>query len=247
MTVELLRVAYPRGSVAVLAYAARRPRQVALVVGHGYSSSKQNLDPLCGFLASHGFAVFSLDFPGHKLGASGGTLADADDLVGPMAAVVAHARSLGYERVYTVGHSMGAMTALVTAARDRSIVGAISIATGLGRLDAIERLTLGGRVDLRSSYVDGMSLPELVAAMDAPLRAALPLLAGRDVLIVGAQRDMMVTLANVRALFEALDEPKTYTQIESDHTYAGENARTAVLQWLGERHARPEPLAESAL
>ena len=64
--------------LAVLEYEARRARDVALVVGHGYSSSKQNLDGLCAFLASHGFSVYSLDFPGHKLGASGGRLRGSD-------------------------------------------------------------------------------------------------------------------------------------------------------------------------
>jgi pimeloyl-ACP methyl ester carboxylesterase len=248
VTVALRRVAYDRGEVAVLCYEARRERRVALVVGHGYSSSKQNLDAMCAFLASHGFAIYSLDFPGHKLGASGGVLRDEHDLTGAMAAVVAAARADGHTVVYTVGHSMGAMTALVTAARDATIAGAVSIATGLGRLESIERLTLGGRVDLRSSYVDGMSLPELVAAMDAPLRAALPLLGGRPVLVVAAERDMMVTQANVRALFDAIPEPKTYAVVASDHTYAGENARSALLQWLGDRHPRPEPIAaETAL
>ncbi len=248
MNVALERVAYDRGSVVVLEYEARRPRSVALVVGHGYSSSKQNLDAMCAFLASHGFAVYSMDFPGHKLGASAGVLRDEHDLVASMAAVVAHARAHGHATVYTVGHSMGAMTALVAASRDTTIAGAISIATGLGRLESIEKLTLGGRVDLRSSYVDGLSLPELVVAMDAPLREALPLLAGRPVLVIAAQRDMMVTQANVRALFDGLAEPKTYAVVESDHTYAGENARSTILQWLGDRHPRADPLvAESAL
>jgi fermentation-respiration switch protein FrsA (DUF1100 family) len=84
--------------------------------------------------------------------------------------------------------------------------------------------------------------------MDAPLRAALPLLAGRPVLVIAAQRDMMVTQANVRALFDALPEPKTFAVVASDHTYAGEHARATLLQWLGDRHPRPEPIvAETAL
>ncbi len=64
----------PPTSIAVLEYEPRRARGVTIVAGHGYSSSKQNLDGLCAFLASHGFGVYSLDFPGHKLGASGGRL-----------------------------------------------------------------------------------------------------------------------------------------------------------------------------
>ena len=66
-----------RAQSALPRYGTRRavPRGVSIVAGHGYSSSKHNFDFLCGFLASHGFGVYNFDFPGHKLGASGGALA----------------------------------------------------------------------------------------------------------------------------------------------------------------------------
>ena len=86
MTLELLRLETAAGgSVAALDYGARRPRGVSLAVGHGYSSSKHNLDSLCAFLASHGFHVVSIDFPGHKLGASGGRLDGPETLVDALA------------------------------------------------------------------------------------------------------------------------------------------------------------------
>ncbi len=117
----------------MLEYEARRARDVTVVAGHGYSSSKQNLDGLCAFLASHGFAVYSLDFPGHKLGASGGRLRSVEDLFDAMETVVRFAREAGAQTVYTLGHSMGAATALCVAGRDATIAGAVSIATGYGR------------------------------------------------------------------------------------------------------------------
>src|ERR1700722_10433383 len=118
MNVELFRVDAGSNTVAVLGYEARRPRNVSLVVGHGYSSSKQNLDMLCAFLAGHGFTIYSLDFPGHKLGSSGGRLNAATDLIDAMRAVVATARSRGAANLYVMGHSMGATTALCTAGED---------------------------------------------------------------------------------------------------------------------------------
>ncbi|MBV8150162.1 MAG: alpha/beta fold hydrolase [Candidatus Eremiobacteraeota bacterium] len=224
--------------VAVLYYEPRRPRGVTLVVGHGYSSSKHNLDFLCNFLASHGFAAYSLDFPGHKLGASTGRLSSLDDLIDAMGSVVEQARDDGARVVYTVGHSMGATTAILTAAADRSIAGVVAIATGLGRLPALDALGLRGATDLRSSYVDGLSLPELLAQTDTRLEAALPALAGRPQLYVAGERDGMVAPRSVRALFDAASEPKTFETIASDHTYAGENARSTVLAWLGALHPR---------
>lgn len=252
MNVELLRTRAGSGSneVAVLAYEARRPRGITLVAGHGYSSSKQNLDGLCAFLASHGFAIYSLDFPGHKLGASGGHLGSVDDLLDAFAAVVTLARQRGAGTLYAMGHSMGAVTALCATAADAGLAGAISIATGFGRPQALA--TLGGRgvVDLRSSYVDGLSLPEVAIGWEPVLAAALPRLAGRPTLFVAAERDAMVTQASVRELFERAPEPKSFATVEGNHTYAGENSRSAILQWLGERHARVSetvPAADEAL
>jgi pimeloyl-ACP methyl ester carboxylesterase len=239
VNLELRALTTERGkNVAVLDYEPRRPRNVALVAGHGYSSSKHNLDMLCAFLAAQGFRVLSLDFPGHKLGASGGRLESIDDLTDAMGAALRYARERYTSVVYALGHSMGATTALRACAADPAVTGAVAIATGYGRPSALVALAAKGSVDLRSSYVDGLTLPELAEATHAVLDRALAGLAGRPVLYVAAERDMMVSRASARALFEAAPEPKTFVSVDSDHTYAGENARAAVLAWLNERHPR---------
>jgi alpha-beta hydrolase superfamily lysophospholipase len=234
--VELLRIAAQRNPVAVLWYQPRRPRGITLVAGHGYSSSKQNLDFLCSFLSSHGFGVYSLDFPGHKLGASGGELRGVEDCIDAMASVVAFACERGDGSAYTLGHSMGGMTAIFTAALDDRILGTIAIATGYGRPTSLETLRKVGVADFRASYVIGVTLPELVAGVDARYEQLLGRLAGRPSLFVSANRDAMVSPQSVRELFERAPEPKSLVTIDSDHTYAAERARAAVLEWLNERH-----------
>jgi alpha-beta hydrolase superfamily lysophospholipase len=238
LSVELHRIQAERNPVAVLRYHARRPRGVSIVAGHGYSSSKHNLDFLCSFLSTHGFELFSLDFPGHKLGASGGTLRGIHDCVDAMSATVAFAGEQSGVAPYTLGHSMGAMTALLTAAANPTVLGAVAIATGYGRPTALTALMNRPGTDFRASYVDGVSLPELTQSLDEHLDAALGLLAGRPQLYVAAERDAMVSRASVRELFERASEPKTFATIDSDHTTAGEAARGTVLEWLNERHPR---------
>ncbi len=235
-TVELFHLRAERNPVAVLWYRPRRPRNVSIVAGHGYSSSKQNLDFLCSFLSSHGFSVYSLDFPGHKLGSSGGELRGVDDCVDAMSRVVRFARERGEETLYTLGHSMGGMTALFTAALDDSVAGTIAIATGYGRPTSLEALQRVGATDFRASYVVGITLPELVSGVEARYAKLLERLAGRPCLYVAASRDAMVSPRSVADLYERAPEPKRLVTIESDHTYAGEHARAAVLQWLNERH-----------
>jgi alpha-beta hydrolase superfamily lysophospholipase len=232
VTLDLVRRRGAFNDVAFLDYGPRRARGVTIVAAHGYSSSKQNLDMLCAFLASHGFRVLSLDLPGHKLGASGGTLRGPDDLVDAMATVVAYARERYAGPVITLGHSLGAVTALLTAAADDSISGVVSIATGHGRSEALEALRAKGAVDLRSAYVDGPALPELMAGVGTRMISALDAIAGRPVLFVAAERDLLVSRASVEALFERAREPKEFAVVSSDHTWAGENARATVLAWL---------------
>jgi len=243
---ELARVAARRNEIAVLVYPPRRPRGVAVVAAHGYSSSKQNLDALCAFLASHGFTVYSLDFPGHKLGASGGTLQAADDLTDAFAAAVRFARSRGETTIYALGHSMGATTALCAAGADRALAGVVAIATGYGRPQALEALRARGVVDLRSGYVDGLSLLEIAAAWQPLLDAALPQLGARPKLFVAAERDMMVSAQSVAELAARAPQPATLVTIASDHTYAGENARNAVLAFLNGLHPRADAVADAA-
>ena len=238
MNVTLHRIDAGVNQVAVLEYHARRARGVTIVAGHGYSSSKQNLDGLCAFLASHGFGVYSLDFPGHKLGASGGRLRAVGDLFDAMEAVVRFARERDAGTLYALGHSMGATAALCVAGRDPSLAGAISIATGYGRPSVLDALTARGVVDLRSSYVDGLSLQEIAHAWQPLVDEALPRLAGRPVLFVAAERDGMVSRTSVNELYERAAEPKTLATVASDHTFAGDNSRTAVLQWLNALHPR---------
>jgi len=238
VSIELVRVPLGAGELAVLRYAARRARNVSIVAGHGYSSSKHNLDFLCAFLSSHGFGVYSLDFPGHKLGASGGTLNGITDLVAAMDAVVAHALTAGEGPAYAMGHSMGAMTAVLTAAQNARIAGTIAIATGYGATSGIEALRSKGAVDFRSAYVAGIELAALLAGVEHRYDAALPRLAGRPQLYVAASRDAMVNRASVEELYRRAYEPKTFVTIDSDHTYAAENARSEVLQWLNALHPR---------
>jgi len=239
--VELFRIAAQRNPVAILCYEPRRARGVSIVAGHGYSSSKQNLDFLCSFLASHGFGVYSLDFPGHKLGASGGELRGVDDCLDAMSAAIAFARERGDGANYTMGHSMGGMTAIFCAALDARVLGTIAIATGYGRPTSLEALQKIGASDFRSSYVVGVSLPELVAGVDRRYAELLPRLEGRPALYVSAERDGMVSPHSVGALFERAPEPKTFATIDSDHTYAAERSRATVLDWLNRLH----PPAES--
>jgi len=181
--------------------------------------------------------MYNFDFPGHKLGASGGELRGVDDCTDAMTAVVRFARERGDALAYTMGHSMGGMTAIFTAALDPDVAGTIAIATGYGRPSSLATLQRVGVADFRSSYVVGVTLPELVKDVDRRYEELLKHLEGRPALYVAANRDAMVSPTSVQELYDRAPDPKSFATIESDHTYAAEHSRATVLEWLNGRHA----------
>ena len=100
-------------------------------------------------------------------------------------------------------------------------------------MDALQSV---GTADFRSSYVVGAPLPELVAGVETIYDELLGRLAGRPALYVAASRDAMVSPRSVRELYDRAPNPKWFATVESDHTYAAENAKATILEWLNERH-----------
>src|SRR5579863_1859362 len=69
-------------------------RATCVILCHGYSSSKHNVDPLAFHLAADGYCSFAFDFLGHKLGASTGRLRTGGDLIANALDAIAFVRSL---------------------------------------------------------------------------------------------------------------------------------------------------------
>ena len=84
-----------------------------LVFVHGAALDKTTWQLQARYFAHHGFSVLAVDLPGH--GASRGpALSSIEDHADWLAELVVAA---GFERAHLVGHSMGALIALETAAR----------------------------------------------------------------------------------------------------------------------------------
>jgi len=224
------------GRIATLFYEPSKPNGPTIVLGHGYSSSKQNLDFLAGFVAQHGFRVVTFDFPGHKLGASEGRLESFDTCMDTMRVVVDRVIERFGGEVYVGGHSLGAATALRICGGDPRLAGCISIATGRDIAANLESIKARGPLAYRGAYVDGIGLPDLLAQLSVEsLDAALDGIAGRPLLVVAAAHDLIAPRSQVEALYERASDPKRFVVIESDHTFAASNSKAAVLGWLRQR------------
>lgn len=229
--IERVSFASAGGTVRGLFYHAQRPA-TCVVLCHGYSSSKHNVDPLAFYLATESFAALAFDFLGHKLGASEGPLRAPEDLVRNALDAVAAARKMaGVGRIVLGGHSMGAAATIGAAALSTDIAGAIVMCTALNRSSGVEDGALAGGLLNRSQYVDGPDPASITAQMDR-FTARIGEIAPRPVLVVAASKDAIVAPSAVHALYEAAREPKTYELIEATHTDCAERARFVVLRWL---------------
>jgi alpha-beta hydrolase superfamily lysophospholipase len=213
--------------------------ETCIVLCHGYSSAKHNLDPLAFHLAASGYAALAFDFLGHKLGASSGPLRNADDLVANAMDAVQCARTRrGVQHVILGGHSMGAATAIGATALLPEVQGLIVMATSADRSRQLTDDTMLSGLRNRSAYVDGVSPEAITVAMDA-FTQKIGDVAPRPVLVIAGSRDALVSPSAVRRLFEKAHEPKTFELIDANHTDCAERARFAVTRWLAARGFPP--------
>jgi fermentation-respiration switch protein FrsA (DUF1100 family) len=205
--------------VAIDAHHDPGPREangrLGLVVAHGFTGSwrRPAVRRVVSELAGVG-GVVTFDFRGH--GRSGGVSTVGDLEVLDLAAALEWARDLGYERVATVGFSMGA-TVVVRHAGLRGGVDAVAAVSGpsrwyyrgtapMRRVHWVIERRLGrvvGRVALRTriSPAGWDPLPE------APWQV-VGRIAPTPLLVVHGDADHYVPVEHAEALYAAAGEPK---------------------------------------
>jgi uncharacterized protein len=219
------------GTVRGLVYHGGK-RATCIVLCHGYSSGKHNVDPLAYHLATEGYIALAFDFQGHKLGASSRPLARAEDLVANALDAIAFARTRELvSRIVVGGHSMGAATAIGAALLDPGVASVVALATARHRSRNLAADGLVSGLLNRKAYVDGAGPLEITTAMDA-FSARIAELSPRPILLVAAAKDSLVPPSAVRQLYDEAREPKTYELIEATHTDCAERSRFVVTRWL---------------
>ena len=236
--VERAEFASAGGTVRGLIYSGGSS-ETCLVLAHGYSSSKHNLDGLAFYLATEGVRSLAFDFLGHKLGCSSLPLRHARDLCTNVLDAVAYVRNLpGVRSVVVAGHSMGAAASIGAAAESKAIDGVIAMCTALGRSKSLEGQSMLGGLRNRATYVDGPKPEELTAVMDS-YTTRVGEIAPRPLLVIAASKDAIVAPSAVRTLFDAAGEPKTFEIVDANHTDCAERAKFVIIRWLRARGFSP--------
>lgn len=136
------------------------PTLPLIVFLHGAGMDRTEWQLVTRYFASHGYSVLALDFPGH-----GGTPGPAPDSIGGYRAWLAEVIEEGESgSVHLVGHSMGALIALATAATRPDLVRSVSLLGVSARMQVHRDLLDAAKRDDHLAF-------ELVAAWSHSRRA----------------------------------------------------------------------------
>jgi pimeloyl-ACP methyl ester carboxylesterase len=191
-------------------------RDLALVIAHGFTMSWQR--PMIWKLVrqfNRHAGVVTFDFRGH--GRSGGLSTLGDKEIDDVDVAVRYARELGYQRVATIGFSMGGSVVLRHAALHGGVDAVISV-SGPGRwfyrgTVAMRRVHLAAERRLGRAFTkyalntrispDGWPTPDPMPPAEAAAR-----ISPTPVLIVHGDQDIYFPPDHGQQLYDAAREPK---------------------------------------
>jgi hypothetical protein len=142
--------------------------------------------------------------------------------------------------IFIVGHSLGGWAAMVTAAQDERIRGAIAIAEGTTLSEASDQVQVHLMNIIEHRFLKGISYQRALQSykkMGSELAAQnwISAIAPRPILVVGGTEDAVVSTKRVQALYDAAQEPKALILInDADHVFTRKRPELveAVTRWL---------------
>jgi len=230
------------------------PRELAIVIAHGFAQSWQGhmvWNIVRRFNRAAGVVTF--DFRGH--GRSGGLSTLGDKETNDLDVAVHYARELGYERVATVGFSMGGSVVLRQAALRQGVDAVVSV-SGPGRwfyrgTQAMRRVHFVaekrlGRLIARQFLKTRISPGGWPTPDPLPPAAAAARISPVPVLIVHGDKDLYFPPEHGRQLYEGAREPKELWLIPGfGHAERATDDELVdrIVAWVTEAVARPAAAA----
>ncbi|MCZ7570350.1 MAG: alpha/beta fold hydrolase [Ardenticatenaceae bacterium] len=192
----------------------RSDTDLLVIYAHGFLSNKNHrVVPHFVELLSERFDVMAFDFRGH--GESGGACSFGNDELLDLDAVVRYARGFGYQKIVTVGSSMGGATVIRHAGLVGNVdgvatIGAFADARNLRRptsafgLHLIFNTALGGPF---AAITRGTRVGDLEPGEHQPIDV-VDRIAPAPLLLIHGEWDMLIHPDEAESLFARAREPK---------------------------------------
>lgn len=144
------------------------------------------------------------------------------------------------DRIFLVGHSMGAWAAIVTTAQDARVRGAVAIAGGVTAPEMSERTEAHLTTLVEQRFLKGVTVQTLLRdwrmmATELAAQNWVGAIAPRPLLVVGGKLDATVASERVKAIFAKAKEPKQLMMVEgADHVFTRKRKALVkiVTDWL---------------
>ncbi len=215
-----------------------RKSETLLIYVHGFMSGKNHRRVPDFVEACSTFTdVMAIDLRGHGDSEGGSTMSDREVL--DVEATVAYARSLGYQRVITVGSSMGGASVIRHAALYQDVEAVATIGAFADTTDAgLRLLYTSGQFGQTWSYVTRKTRLDRLPHHDDPPYMLVERIAPRPLLLIHGEWDPTVHPNSAKMLFARAHEPKEIVMVpRAGHDHPHLNAATAdrIRTWL-EKH-----------
>lgn len=239
-------VTFPNGRGQELAGILAQPESPAkrlVVMCHGFTGDKEGggARELAVELAGHGWASLSFDFAG--CGDSDGDFADItlSGQVEDLTKAVDWCFGRGYNRLVTLGRSLGGSTVICQAAGDRRVGGVAGMAAAAGLVDLFT-----GFADVPVDSTGDPAAPVHMSGVTVKRKFFTDLerwdvlhcasrLSPRPLLLLHGTTDEVVDPRDAELLYNAAGEPKKMRLVVgADHQFTGllEEAWQTFLAWL---------------
>jgi len=149
------------------------------------------------------------------------------------------------EKIFLVGHSLGAWATIVTTAQDERVKGAVAISGGISNKPTWAEAMGNSHVKnlIEQKFLKGITFEEAVEDMvvrgsELASQDWIGKISPRPLLMVGAELDEAATPDSVKALYEYAEEPKKLVMInDADHVFTKKRAElvNTVTDWLKEQ------------
>ena len=129
------------------------------------------------------------------------------------------------DKIYLVGHSMGAWATIITAAQDDRVKGAVAIAGGSTSIEVPDRIKVYLGNVIKQKFLKGVELEEAIedwVKMGQELAAQdwVDKISPRPLLLIGGSKDATVTPERVKKVYSRAKKPTELEIVEgADHIF----------------------------
>lgn len=234
-------------------------KNIAVLHFHGFTAYSGAYDMAGVPISEGGYTMFGIDYRGHGL--SGGNRGDSktkDRWIADLAESIAHVKSLGFQQVVVMGHSLGVAAAMCAAnAVPNEIAGLILLSgayesrPGINKpLSVLTQAKLLSSMIIRPSYRaveyyrEGMTVtedslfnfrytPRFVMMLDVKT-LRLPSTLDIPVLVGAGDQDELFEVEKVRALYDLIPSTKKEFLVMRNTTHAKlpRESWEEVVKWL---------------